>query len=306
VGARRDALVVGAFRQGYRVAQRLPASVAQGLPDVVAPAAAISLRARRGLLERHLRRAVGPQLRGSAMRAMVRRSMASYARYYVESFRLPDLSPAEIDAGMTTTGTDELWSSLERGRGAILALPHLGGWEWAGFWLTAVRGYRVSVVVEPLEPPELFEFFREFRARLGMTVIPLGTDAAGRVLEALADNEIVCLLADRDLQGTGVDVEFFGERTTLPAGPALLGLRAGAPVFPTAVYFRPGGGHHGLVRPPLDTARRGRLRADVARVTQDLAHEFEVLIRQAPDQWHLLQPNWPSDRVWAEQAGRAG
>lgn len=231
--------------------------------------------------------------------------MASYVRYYVESFRLPNLSADAIEAGITTTGTDELWAALDRGTGAILALPHLGGWEWAGFWLTKVRGVRVSVVVEALEPPELFDFFASFRESLGMSVIPLGPDAATRVLEALANNQVVCLLADRDLQGGGIEVDFFGESTTLPAGPALLGLRAGAPVFPTAVYFRPGDGHFGLVRPPLDTRRQGRLRADVARLTQDLAHEFETLIRRAPAQWHLLQPNWPSDHAWlATQRGR--
>ncbi|MEM9606577.1 MAG: phosphatidylinositol mannoside acyltransferase [Actinomycetota bacterium] len=306
MGDRRDAVVARAYRGGSRFARLLPSGVARDLPGATAPLLSASLRGRRGMLERHLRRASGPGVTASALQAMVRRSMESYVRYYVESFRLPDLTAAEIEAGITTTGTAELWDSLDRGTGAILALPHLGGWEWAGFWLTKVRGLRVSVVVEPLDPPEVFDFFTSFRESLGMTVIPLGSDAAARVLEALADNQIVCLLADRDLQGGGIDVEFFGERTTLPGGPALLALRSGAPVFPTAVYFRPGGGHYGLVRPPLDTERRGRLRADVARVTQDLAEEFELLIREAPDQWHLLQPNWPSDHEWlaARRAGR--
>lgn len=232
--------------------------------------------------------------------------MRSYTRYYVESFRLPALTPGEIEAGIVTVGTEELWASLDRGGGAILALPHLGGWEWAGFWLTACEGRRVSVVVEPLHPPELFDWFAGFRESLGMSVIPLGPDAGSHVLQALADNQIVCLLADRDLQGNGIEVEFFGERTTLPGGPAVLGLRAGAPVFPTAVYFGPGGSHRGVVRPPLDLERRGRLRTDVARVTQQLAYEFEALIRAAPEQWHLLQPNWPSDHRWlAERRGRA-
>lgn len=303
MGRRTDGLIVGAYRGGSRLAQLLPDRVAREAPALVAPAAAASLRGRRGMLERHLRRVVGPELRGAAMRAAVRRAMQSYARYYVESFRLPRLTPAEIEAGIVTIGTTELWDTLDRGTGAIIALPHLGGWEWAGFWLTAVKGYKVSVVVEPLDPPELFDWFAAFRASLGMSVIPLGPDAAAQVLQALSDNEIVCLLADRDLQGNGVEAEFFGERTTLPPGPAVLGLRAGAPVFPTAVYFGPAGGHRGVVRPPLDLTRHGRLRADVARVTQDLAHEFEVLIRAAPEQWHLLQPNWPSDHEWLAAGG---
>ena len=87
-----------------------------------------------------------------------------------------------------------------------------------------------------------------------------------------------------------------GERTTLPAGPATLALRTGAALLPVAVYFGPGRGHQGVVRSPVATSRAGTLRDDIARITQSLAHEFEILIRAAPEQWHLLQPNWPSDR----------
>jgi KDO2-lipid IV(A) lauroyltransferase len=116
------------------------------------------------------------------------------------------------------------------------------------------------------------------------------------VLKALRENEIVCLLCDRDLDRKGVEVEFFGERTTLPAGPATLGIRVGTPVLPVGVYFTSAyNGHHAIVRPPLKTDRRGGLRDDVARVTQELARELEFLIRRAPEQWHLFQPNWPSD-----------
>jgi KDO2-lipid IV(A) lauroyltransferase len=109
---------------------------------------------------------------------------------------------------------------------------------------------------------------------------------------------VVCLLCDRDIQGGGIEVEFFGEKTTLPAGPAMLAMRADSPVFPTAVYFTDEiDGHSAIVRPPLDLTRRGSLREDVSAATQQLAKELEVLIARAPEQWHLFQPNWPSDTV---------
>jgi KDO2-lipid IV(A) lauroyltransferase len=113
----------------------------------------------------------------------------------------------------------------------------------------------------------------------------------------LQENRVLCLLSDRDINGGGIPVEFFGETTTLPGGPATLALRSGAPLLPAAVYYQGGGLHEARVLPALDTARQGSFRADVARVTQDLAHGLEVLIRRAPEQWHLLQPNWPSDLV---------
>jgi KDO2-lipid IV(A) lauroyltransferase len=157
-----------------------------------------------------------------------------------------------------------------------------------------VLGRPLSVVVEPLEPPSLFTWFKSLREQLGMHVIALGPDAGAHVVRALKEDHIVCLLSDRAIGEGGVEVEFFGERTLLPAGPATLALRTGAPVLPCAVYFD-GASHHGVVRPPLVIERHGRLREDVGRITQDLAHELEALIRRAPEQWHLLQPNWPSD-----------
>jgi KDO2-lipid IV(A) lauroyltransferase len=136
---------------------------------------------------------------------------------------------------------------------------------------------------------------RALRA-IGMEVIPLGPSAATGVIRALRENRVVCLLADRDIAGDGIAVEFFGETTTLPAGPATLALRTGATLIPTAVYFRPHGRHFIRICPPLPVERRGRLREDVGRVTQDLARRFEELVRMAPEQWHVMQPNWPSDR----------
>jgi lauroyl/myristoyl acyltransferase len=154
-------------------------------------------------------------------------------------------------------------------------------------------------VVEPVEPPALFDWFVEQRRAFGLDIVPLGPDVSSRILRALRDNRIVCLLCDRDLTGDGVQVEFFGETTTLPAGPATLALRTGAALLPVATYFAPGQDHRAQVLPAIPTQRDGRLREDVARITQALACEFERLIREAPEQWHLLQPNWPSDRTGA-------
>ena len=192
-------------------------------------------------------------------------------------------------------GFEHIEAGLERGKGVIVALPHLGGWEWAGAAM-ALRGHRLLAVVEKIEPPELLAWFAEQRAAIGIDVVALGPDVSTTVLKALRDNRIVCLLCDRDIEGDGVEVEFFGERTTLPGGPATLALRTGATLVPAAVYFRSGRDHEGVVRPPIPVERVGRLREDIARITQALAYELEQLIRVAPEQWHLLQPNWPSDR----------
>jgi phosphatidylinositol dimannoside acyltransferase len=297
-----DQLTVGSFRLGALAARVTPGIVAAGLALPIGAGATLSNPERRQMIERHLRR-VDPKLRGLRLRQASRDAFDYYARYWIESFRLPTLSRRTVAAGLRTDGYEHVVDCLAEGRGVILALPHLGGWEWAGRWI-ADQGHRITVVVERLDPPELFDWFVELRSKLGMNVVPLGPGAAASVAKALADNHIVCLLCDRDLQRSGPEVEFFGERTRLPGGPATLALRTGAALLPTAVYFTDRlDGHLGYVRPPMHVERsEGRLRADVERVTQDLAEELELLIRRAPAQWHLFQPNWPTDPGYAAAA----
>lgn len=288
--------VTAGYRAGAAVARGLPRGAADRVADALSDVAMLSSKERRLLVERHMRRALGPDASAADVRRAVRRSFASYGRYWVDSFRLPDMSVADIDRGMTTIGLEHIKRAVASGTGPILVLPHLGGWEWAGFWLTLVPHFTVTVVVETVEPEALFDFFVDFRRQLGMHIVPLGPEAAPAVLRAIKEAHVLCLLSDRDIEGNGVEVDFFGERTTLPAGPATLALRTGAPLLPTACYFKESGGVLGFVRPPVPAERQAkRLRDDVTRITQDLAHELEGLIRKAPDQWHLQQPNWPSD-----------
>jgi KDO2-lipid IV(A) lauroyltransferase len=286
-----------AYRAGAVVAKAVPASLGRPLATGVGRVLLHAMPTRRAMSARHLSRASGGELRDDALDAAVAGAFDSYARYWLEMFRLPHETRGDIEAAFEVEGYEHVEAGLAAGNGVILALPHLGGWEYAGAWVVKVKGNRLLVVVEPVEPPELFEWFVSVRAAMGMDVVALGPDAAKKSLRALRDNWLLALVCDRDLRGDGVEVEFFGEKTTMPGGPATLALRAGATIVPVAVYFGPQGGHHAVVRAPLDTTRHGSVRDDVVRITQDLATEFEGLIAAHPEQWHLLQPNWPSDRI---------
>ncbi len=300
-----------AYQTAATVAHQLPGGL---VAAVAAQAAVAASRHRPGLVQRremvgrHLRRAMGPDLGGADLEAGVDAAFASYARYWAESLRLPGTPAAEIDAGMSWEGIGRISRAVAAGRGAILALPHLGGWEWGGFWMVQ-QGFPMTVVVEALEPPELFEWFAGFRRSLGMDVVAVGPAAGRAVVRALRAGGVVCLLCDRTIGSSGgVDVEFFGERTLLPAGPATLALRTGAALLPAAVYFDGDGDRHlAVVRPEIvpEVVPKGAgvaaTRLEVARMSQVLAGELEGLIRRAPTQWHLMQPNWPSDPGYSRE-----
>jgi phosphatidylinositol dimannoside acyltransferase len=288
---RRGQVTAFAYRAGATAAQLVPAALATPLARAIGRASAPLMPAQRRMAVNHQRRAAA-----GAHPAGVEGVFDSYGRYWLEMLRLPaEVRAGTVPANCTIDGFEHIEAGLALGKGVIVALPHLGGWEWGGAWM-ALRGHRLLAVVERIEPPELLEWFAAQRSAIGIDVVPLGPDVSTAVLGALRDNRIVCLLSDRDIEGNGVEVDFFGERTTLPGGPATLALRTGATLVPAAVYFRPGRDHLGVVRPPVAVERVGRLREDIVRITQVLAHELEALIRAAPEQWHLLQPNWPSDR----------
>ena len=167
-----DALTVGGYRLGSLIARLTPGPVAQGAVSLLAPGIALSLRQRRLIIERHLKR-VDPSLSGLALRRASQQAFDSYMRYYTESFRLPTLSRKHVLRTFSYDGYQHILEGLEKGKGVIVALPHLGGWEWAGRWMSEM-GHRMTVIVEPLEPPELFEWFVKLRSDLGMNVVPLG------------------------------------------------------------------------------------------------------------------------------------
>jgi phosphatidylinositol dimannoside acyltransferase len=279
----------------------MPLPLADGIARGVARYLALRGGPALAMNERHMRRILasecveGVEPDPALVRRWSTRTFDSYARYWCDGARLPYESEAGVRARwQLLTGEEHLRAAVDRGRGVVMALPHVGSWEWGGAWL-GLEHMPMTAVVERLEPEELFEWFIGKRAAMGLTAVPLGDGSSSALLRALKANEIAGLVSDRDLVGNGVEVEFFGEKTTLPAGAAALALRTGAPLLPVVVYSGPGNWHTGVIHPPLDTTRRGRMREDIVRVTQDLATTFEHDIRARPEQWHLYQPNWPSD-----------
>lgn len=300
------------FRAGTLATRLVPFDALVGLAEWVGGTAGPRLLpAKTDQLRRNLERVLasdpdgdpGSEAMSEAAMAseLARRGIGSYTRYWAESFRLPSLSTARIDRTFSFEGYAHIERCLARGIGPIIVLPHLGGWEWAAAWLTRVVGVRVTAVVERLEPEDVYRWFADLRSSYGIDVVPLGPGALGAVTAAIRRGDVVCLVADRDIGGTGAEVEFFGERTSLPVGPAWLARRTGAPILPTGVYFR-GRQRVGVVTPPIE-AGAGRARDEIERVTREVAERLELLVRQAPEQWHVLEPNWPADRPGRPEGG---
>lgn len=246
---------------------------------------------RRGVVRRNLARVVGP----ADLERVVDEAFRSYARYWVEALRLPKPGLDEINRRTTVEGLENIAQYLDAGRGVVFVSPHLGSYDVAGAWL-ASYGWRMLAVAEELRPPELFEMFCSLRRSVGVEVLPAGKGSTARaLLSALREGGAAGLVADRDISGSGIEVDFFGEKTFLPNGPTVLAARTGAPIVVGALYQRPGGRYHGVLLDPIEV-EGGKPDAHRLRVlTESVVARMEDLIRREPGQWHLFQPNWPSD-----------
>jgi phosphatidylinositol dimannoside acyltransferase len=278
------------YAAGWRVVRTMPESVARSAFD-----AGARYGARGGgpdQLRRNLARVIGVAPRDVPDELMAA-SLASYARYWREAFRLPSMDLARVGRELHVQDIAELaFAALEtEGRGAVLALPHSGNWDMAGVWLAQNHG-TFTTVAERLKPESLFNRFLAYRQSLGFDVVPSsGGDRPpyDACRDRLRDNGIVCLMAERDLSRRGVEVDFFGEPTRMPAGSAKLAVETGAALFPAHCWFD-GDGWGIKVYDRIDTSS-----GDVGVITQALADRFADNIARHPEDWHMLQPQWLAD-----------
>ena len=278
------------YAAGWRVVRAMPEFMARNAFDAGAHYAA------RGggpeQLRKNLARVIGVTP-DRVPDGLIRASLASYARYWREAFRLPSMDLKKqgelLDAHFG--GQEHIAAALDAGRGAIIALPHSGNWDMAGVWMVWKHG-RFTTVNERLKPESLYNRFIAYREGLGFEMLPLtgGERPPFEVLaERLRDNRVICLMADRDLSRNGVQVDFFSEPTRMPAGSAKLAIETGADLLLVHSWYTAHGWEFST-SPPVDTSSR-----DVAVITQKMADQFARNIAAHPADWHMMQPQWLAD-----------
>ena len=280
----------------------LPASAMRGTGRGVGFGFSFIAGKRLRLLRRHMRRVMGPEPSEAEITAAGREMFASYGRYWAEVFWFRPRRKRWVVRQAHATGLDAVYAAQQAGRGVVMVAPHMGNWEVAGAVAESLN-LRVMSVAEDLPNRRVTDWFIKTRAAFGIDILVHGRGSTMAALtKALNGGQVVALVADRDVNGRGVPVEFFGEMTTMPAGPYSLVELTGAALFPVGSYFD-GPGHLFEVHPELPLPDADDRSERIRLGTQALAYEFEDIIRAAPTVWHLFQPNWPSDAALEEEPG---
>lgn len=249
---------------------------------------------RRRLVQRHLRRVLGEDVDVAKRSKLM---FARYGRYWAEVFWLRPDRKSEIVEHSDIVNEETLQRSKEAGKGIILVLPHMGNWEVAGAVAESI-GIPVLAAAENLPNPLITDWFVDIRKMVGIDIVLIGKGlrATGELAKRLLAGGTVALLSDRDLSGRGVPVMFFGEETTMPAGPVALADRTGAAIHVVGSYFKSGRGHVYRVADPLPIHHLPDRDQRISVGVQLFADVLEEMIRISPEDWHLFVPNWPSDR----------
>jgi KDO2-lipid IV(A) lauroyltransferase len=215
----------------------------------------------------------------------------NHAKAYVDLMQLPRTSVETMRPWLKVQGMEYLEQARALGKGVLVISCHMGSYEVvSAIWSATLTP--VSFFAEELEPRALFEWYRDTRARLGISVLTLDTGGLRRVLQALRDEEMVVTAIDRDIVGTGYPMPFFGRLAPIPLGPAAIALRTGTPILPVCVYRLPDDTYQAEAAPVVFAQDTGDNRADQVRATEQVLHQLENFIRRHPEQWHVPHKIW--------------
>ncbi|WP_433324003.1 phosphatidylinositol mannoside acyltransferase [Spirillospora sp. CA-294931] len=290
----RDEAMDAAYALGWTIVRKMPEPAARAAFTALADRTWHRYGSGVRQLEKNLCRVLDKKAVDDEVRVLSKKVLRSYFRYWLEVFRLPEYGRDRILGDMRVSGHEPMLATLESGRGVILALPHMGNYEHAGAWLVHM-GHPFTTVAERLKPESLFDRFVAFRESLGMEVLAhRGASAYGRMAQRLRSGRPVCLVVDRDLSASGIDVEFFGATARMPAVSAALAIQTGAALYPVTLWYEGrywGARVHEEVPVPGEGARQEKIQA----MTQEVARVFEQGITAHPEDWHMLQKVWVDD-----------
>jgi len=296
-------LVYYAYVAFSRLALAMPESWAYGLAGALGSTAARRSK-RRDQVARNLARITGRPADAPETQALVVEAFRSYARYWLETFRLVREGREFFLERFQATGQENLDGVLARGKGAIVVVGHLGNWDAAGAWVGA-RGNLLVSVAEVLRPRRMFEFFVEHRSRLGMRIYPAQVGVTRKLIEEVNGGAVVAIVGDRELKGTGIEVAFFGAPAMLPGGAASIALKTGVPILVAGVYGEIlDDGRRGWsaeISEPIELPEEGGPGA-IAELTQQIGSKLADFVARRPEEWHVFQPFWVEDRARAKKS----
>ena len=233
---------------------------------------------------------VMPEYSTQKLEELTKQGMRSYLRYWFDTFRLSKWSKNRIISTTQVIRENLLRDPVLAKQGCIVALPHAGNWDHAAAYFCST-GITLTAVVEKLKPEAIFRKFLAYRESIGIEAISHKEKTIPILTQRLQDGKLIALVADRDMSRNGVEVNFFGKTSKMPAGPAILAIKTGAPLITAYVRYLPGGIEI-IFDETIKPTNSGSEEEQIKLITQSMADNFAKRIKEYPVDWHMLQRIW--------------
>jgi KDO2-lipid IV(A) lauroyltransferase len=280
-----------ALRAARAVLPVLPLSVAYRLADLAGLLSFLIVHDARRAIRGNLAVVTGQPAGSRLVGRLARDAFANDAKNWVDTLRIHRVTEEELVQAVSVHGWDRLADAAAADRGVILVTMHLGNYDLVGQLITA-KGLKLTIPVERMRPPALFDLLMAERRSKGINVVAI-EEAPRAMLRALRSGEVVAVAGDRNISGRTVDVEMFGRTTAIPRGPVSLARRTGAPLLLGVGIRLPSRLFQGFVSEPIEIATTGDAEEDDRANAQRLVREMEGMISRFPGQWLVFTPVWP-------------
>lgn len=277
------------YRIGQLIALSLPLRIAYRIAILVSDLHYVFAHIDRQAVTENLR-AIFPDKTSREIARLRIDMFRNFAKYLVDFFRFSKLDRQYIEKNIKIENIRYIDEALSEGKGAVILTAHLGNWELGGVVISLLK-YPFWAVALSHKDKRVDNFFIAQRESKGIKVIPLGR-AVRMSLNALKKNELVALVGDRNFSERGLAVDFFGKTSYLPAGPALLSLKTGAPIVPGFMVRNEDDTFTLTMEKPLRINQGGSKDGDLTVLLTEYKDIFEGYIRRYPDQWYMFKKFW--------------
>lgn len=274
------------------IVQRLPYRGALVLGWGIAALSFFCLGYRVALARERIEEVFGTRYTQSEIRHIAWRAWRNFCFTMVEMARIPVSPPHWIHS--VVSGTDSIGKIVahaRNGRGALIAVAHLGSWEIAALTSLA-SGLRLFSIAANQKNPLVNEFVNRMRQGQGFEILPRSSSVLKSIIGRIREGRILALLPDVRSRTPGLAIQFLGKTANIAGGMGLIAKMTGVPVFPCVITREGWTRHRYQVMDPVWPDERLEKRADWQRITQAVFDVFDRAIREQPEQWFWFNKRW--------------
>lgn len=232
-----------------------------------------------------------PDLSEKEIKRIAYGSYKSFTLTLVEILYLPWMTKEQIISSVKFENLNLILKKEKENNGVILLSAHFGNWEYCAISGGIQTGRKFSVVVKPQRNTIVDEWMNKARTKWNNDVVPLGISIRN-IVSVLHKKGIVAMVADQRGPEESIKLEFFGRKTSVHTGPAVLALKMNSPIIYGITVRQPDNSYKAVIDEISQENLPDNFDDKVKVLTDRMLKYLEEKIRQNPEQWFWMHNRW--------------